>query len=145
MWTSAFGPQNKFVTVVGQGNVSLSMSGDSREVFGVTEGAHPFTTRILKKSVHLWGSAQPVSSVVSWLLEVAYKRRMTRITRHWVVQNSNKIVRRNGGNSPARQLGAVNLTLNTSICAKCPAGSQSQSFWKWCGRYEARKIASSAG
>ena len=34
---------------------------------------------------------------------------MAGITRDWAAQNTNKIVRRNGGNSPSRQVGTVSL------------------------------------
>ena len=46
---------------------------------------------------------------------------MTRITRDWTAKNSNKVVRRNGGNSPASQMGAVSLAQKPSISEKSPA------------------------
>ena len=47
---------------------------------------------------------------------------MTRITRKWATKNSDKVVGRDGSNSPAGRIGAVSLALKTSICEKSPAG-----------------------
>ena len=51
------------------------------------------------------------------------KRRMTRISRDWTAKHSNNVDRRNGGNSPAGQIGAVSLVLQTSISEESPARS----------------------
>ena len=72
---SAFRPQHKLVTFVGQGNVPFGMSntkGNTSRVLGIIEATHTFTTRN-DKSIHLKASAKPVSSAVLLLYEVADK------------------------------------------------------------------------
>ena len=47
---------------------------------------------------------------------------MPGITRNWAAQNSDKVVGRDGSNSPAGQFSAVNLAFKTSVSEEPPAG-----------------------
>ena len=97
-------PQNKVVTFAAQGNVP-SRLGDTQSdtscVFRVRQNANTFATGELSSVIAARGCT--------------YKHQMARITRERAAQDSNKVVKRNGGNPPARQLGTVGLALESSI------------------------------
>ena len=85
-------PQHELVAFAGHRNVLFSMSntkGNTRSVFGTAK-----TSELRGVLAARCGS---------------YKRQIPEITRNWAAKNSDKVVGRDGSNSPAGQCCAVNL------------------------------------